>query len=194
MPHDTGHATTDETERLSTGQIVARLARAIAVLDPGPAAALRRGPQHGAGAAAFWMLLARYGPNHELDENREEAWAVLIQATAILTPKGRRSEDPPNVSVHDPQMPMGAAVHDAGVSEVRLARLLMAPKQMRRTLTVRLCRRLAAAEQRRFDLRTLANFILFGSDHAGRRIAREYYRAHAQAGRQRTIEETSSDA
>ena len=194
MPHDTGHATTDETASLSTGQIVARLAREIAVLDPGPAAALRRGPQHGAGAAAFWKLLTRYGPTHELDGTREEAWAVLIQAMAILTPKGRSSEDAPNVSAHDLQMPMGAAVHDAGVSEVRLARLLTAPQQMRRTLTVRLCRRLAAAEQRRFDLKTLANFILFDADHAGRRIAREYYRAHAQAGRQRTIEETSPDA
>ena len=184
MPHDGGHETTlDATASLTLGQIVARLAREIAVLDPGAAAALRRGPQSGAGAAAFWKLLATYGPTHEMDGNREEGWAMLIQAIAILTPKGRRIEGAPTLSVHDPQIPMGAAVHDAEVSELRLARLLTAPQKMRRTLTVRLCRRLGAAEQRRFDLRTLANFILYSDDVAGRRIAKEYYRAQAQARR-----------
>ena len=184
MPLDAGHRPTADADGILTlGQIVARLAREIAVLDPGSAAALRRGPQSGAGAAAFWKLLATYGPTYEMDENREEGWAMLIQAIAILTPKGRRIEDPPNLSVHDPQIPMGAALHDAEVSELRLARLLTAPQQMRRTLSIRLCRRLAAAEQRRFDLRTLANFILYGDDVAGRRIAKDYYRAQAQAGR-----------
>ena len=195
MPHDGGPTpTADVTGRLTMGQIVARLAREISVLDPGSAAALRRGPQNGAGAAAFWKLFASYGPDYELDGNREEAWGVLIQAIAILTPKGGRNENSPNISVHDPQMPMGAAVHHAGVSELRLARLLTAPQKMRRTLTVRLCRRLAAAEQRRFDLRTLATFILSGGDDAGRRIAREYYRAQAQAGRKLNSEENFSDA
>ena len=78
---------------------------------------------------------------------------------------------------------MGAAVHDAEVSDVRLARLLTAPQKMRRTLSVRLCRRLATAEQRRFDLRTLAYFVLSSDDSAGRRIAKDYYRAQAQARR-----------
>lgn len=183
MPHEGGlEPTAAATGRLSMGQTVDRLAREIALLHPGPAAALRRGPQNGAGAAAFWKLLAWYGPAQELDGNREEGWGMLIQAIAILTPKGRRDGNGPNISVHDPQMPMGAAMHDAGVSELRLARLLTAPQKMRRTLTVRLCRRLAAGEQRRFDLRTLANFILYGGD-AGRRIAKEYYRAQAKAAR-----------
>jgi hypothetical protein len=84
---------------------------------------------------------------------------------------------------------MGAALHDAGVSELRLARLLTASQRLRRTLVVRLCRRLAAADQRRFDLRTLANFVLYGQD-AGRRIAREYYRAQTAAGRQSEPKET----
>ncbi|MDE0446481.1 MAG: hypothetical protein OXH96_07375 [Spirochaetaceae bacterium] len=114
---------------------------------------------------------------------------MLIQAIAILTPKGRRIEGDHNLSVHDPHTPMGAAAHDAGVSEVRLARLLTAPQKMRRTLSVRLCRRLAAAEQRRFDLKTLANFVLSGDDFAGRRIAKEYYRAQALAGRQLNTQE-----
>jgi len=190
MPHDGGRETMlGATGSLTPGQVVARLTREIAVLDPGSAAALRRGPLNGAGAAAFWKLLATYGPTYELDGDREEGWAMLIQAIAILTPKGRRIEGVPNLSVHDPQIPMGAAVHDARVSELRLARLLTAPEKMRRTLGVRLCRRLAAAEQRRFDLRTLANFILYSGDVAGRRIAKEYYRAQAQAGRRLNAQE-----
>lgn len=175
------------TGSLSTGQTVARLAREIVELDPGSAAALRRGPQNGAGAAAFWKLLVRYGPARELHQDEEDGWSVLIQAIAILTPKGKRNEEGPSLSTHDPHIPMGAALHDAGVSELRLARLLTARPSMRRVLTVRLCRRLAAADQRRFDLRTLANFIRYGD--AGRRIAKEYYRAQAAPGRQSQPEE-----
>ena len=113
---------------------------------------------------------------------------MLIQAIAILTPKGKRNEEGPRLSPHDPHVPMGAALHDAGVSELRLARLLTARPHMRRILTVRLCRRLAAADQRRFDLKTLANFIRYGGD-AGRRIAKEYYRAQATTGRPSQPEE-----
>ena len=190
MPHDEDRGPTPEVyASLTPGQIVARLAREIAVLDPGSAAALRRGPQNGAGAAAFWKLLATYGPALEIEGDREKGWAVLIQAITILTPKGRRVEGGPSLPVHDPKIPMGTAVHDAGVSEIRLARLLTAPQTMRRTLSVRLCRRLAAAEQRRFDLRTLANFILHGNDVAGRRIAKDYYRAQAQAGHRLNTQE-----
>ena len=184
MPHDeTLTATAEAPDRLTMGQTVARLAQEIAALEPGPAAALRRGPQHGAGAAAFWKLLARYGPDHELDRNREDGWSTLVQAMAILTPKGRSSGNATKEPAHDPRTAMGTALHDAGVSELRLARLLTAPERTRRTLVVRLCRRLAASDQLRFDLRTLARFILYGRD-AGRRIARDYYRAQTAAGRQ----------
>ena len=190
MQHDGGHASASgATEILRPGQIVAGLAREIAVLDPGSAAALRRGPQNGAGAAAFWKLLATYDPTDQLRGDREEGWGVLMQAIAILTPKGMRDEDGPNLSVHDPHMPMGTAMQKAGVSEVRLARLLTAPLTMRRTLTVRLCRRLAATEEHRFDLKTLASFTLYGGDYAGRRIAKEYYRAEALARRAPNLEE-----
>ena len=183
MPHDATPTTTGEAPgRLAFGQTVARLAQEIAALEPGPASALRRGPQHGAGAAAFWKLLAKYSPDYELDHD-EEGWSALVQAIAILTPKGRSTGSATKEPAHDPLTAMGAALHDAGVSELRLARMLIAPERTRRTLVVRLCRRLAVADQRRFDLRTLARFILYGQD-AGRRIAREYYRAQTAAGRQ----------
>lgn len=189
MPHDATPMTTGEApDRLTIGQTVARLAQEIAVLEPGPASALRRGPRHGAGAAAFWKLLAKYGPGFELGRDREDGWSTLVQAIAILTPKGRSSNDAPKEPAHDPRTAMGAALHDAGVSELRLARLLTAPQPMRRTLVVRLCRRLAAADQRRFDLRTLARFVLNGQD-AGRLIAKDYYRAQTTAGRQSEAKE-----
>ena len=183
-----GEAPVAATGSLSVGQTMARLAQEIATLDPGSAAALRRGAQQGAGAAAFWKLLVKYGPARELSRDDENDWSTLIHAIAILTPKGRRDKEGPTPSVHDPQKPMGAALYDAGVSELRLARLLTAQPNMRRTLSIRLCRRLAAADIRRFDLRTLANFIRYGGD-AGRRIARDYYRAQASAGRQSSTQE-----
>ena len=192
MPRDgKQRATVDATPTLSLGQTVCRLAKEIAILKPGPAAALRRGPRTGAGAAAFWQLLAAHGPDHELGEESEDGWSTLIQAIAILTPKGRSTGA--KTSAHDPTIAMGVALHDAGVSELRLARLLTAPPEMRRTLTVRLCRWLAAAEQRRFDLKTLAHFVLRRGD-TGHRIARDYYRAQATAGRQQEPEENRSDA
>ena len=190
MPHEGTLTTTGTaTPRLTTGQTVARLAQEIAALEPGPAAALRRGPQNDAGAAAFWKLLTRYGPDYELDSDREERWGALVQAIAILTPKGRSRNNAPKEPAHDPRKAMGAALHDARVSELRLARLLTASQRTRRTLVVRLCRWLAAADQRRFDLRTLAQFILYGDD-AGRVIAKEYYRAQTVAGRHSEPKET----
>ena len=159
-------------------QVAPRLAKHIARLDPGSAAALRRGPLIGAGTAAFWKLAAEYAPGGAARD--EAGWAALIQAIAILTPKGRETD---RRSAHDHTIPMGAALYKAGVSELRLARLLDAPREMRRDLTVRLCRRLAATEHKRFHLRTLAELILFGSEETNRRIARDYYRAEAEAGR-----------
>jgi len=104
MPHDGTLTTTGEApDRLTFGQTVARLAQEIAVLEPGPASALRRGPQHGAGAAAFWKLLARYGPDHELDRDREDGWSTLVQAIAILTTKGRSSSNATKEPAHDPR-------------------------------------------------------------------------------------------
>ncbi len=176
-------------------QVAPRLAAYIARLDPGSAAALRRGPLAGAGAAAFWKLAADYAPGGARDE---AGWAALIQAIAILTPKGRETD---RRSAHDYNIPMGAALYKAGVSELRLARLLGAPKEMRRDLAIRACRRLAATEHKRFDLRTLAKLILFDSEKTNHGIARDYYRAEAEAGRgaghtsdEPDAQEVSSDA
>ena len=160
-------------------KVIPQLASEIARLDPGPSAALRRGPLAGAGAAAFWKLTAEYAPNNAM--RNEAEWAVLLQAIAILTPKGR---DANKKSAHDWKLPMGRAIYNAKFSELRLASLLAAAGDLRRERAIRMCRRLATSEQTRFDLVTLARFILFGDDQTDHRIASEYYRADASARRE----------
>lgn len=168
-------------------QVIPSLAMEIARLDPGAAAALRRGPLDGAGSAAFWRLLAK----HDL-RGHPRKWAALIQSIAILTPKGRNRA---KVPAHDPNRPLGKALHAAGVSELRLARLLGAPPGLRPELAVRTCRRLAATEFNRFNLVTLGQFLLFGDDkRPARWIARDYYRAAFTAMRKSEDKETSTDA
>ena len=173
-------------------QAIPKIAHEIARLDPGPAAALRRGPYRGAGAAAFWKLLARHKPVDAAFN--EVGWAALIQAIAVLTPKGR---DPQKQSAHDFKLAMGRALHDARISELRLARLLAAAPELRGEVAVRLCRRLAAGEPKPFNLVTLGDFVLRGSRDTDRRIARDYYRAYAAAAaaeRKSQDTETPTDA
>lgn len=166
--------------------VLPKMATEILHLDPGSAAALRRGPLDGAGTAAFWGLLAK----HDLPVT--EHWAALVQAIAILTPKGRK---PSRRAAHDSTLRMGEALQKAGVTELRLARLLGAPPDLRPDLAVRTCRRLAATDFNRFDLVTLGQFLLSRDNaHAARRIARDYYRAAFAATRKTQDEETSTDA
>ena len=81
-------------------ETIPKIAADIARLDSGPAAALRRGPRNGAGAAAFWKLLAKHNP---VGAARNEAgWAALIQAIAILTPKGRDPEKNRRMTIRFP--------------------------------------------------------------------------------------------
>lgn len=182
----------DQSSRSTAGprtlkSIIPELARRIAALDPGPAAALRRGPLNGAGAATFWKLLARYSP-----DGPEQRWAALVQAIAILTPKGRKQGKD---SAHQDTPQMGEALHDARVSELRLARLLAAPPDQRSDIVVRTCRRLARTDFKRFNLVLLAQFVLStdGTD-AARRIARDYYRADLAAMRESKSKEIHTDA
>ena len=190
MPRE---GTRPESESVPTAQnpreAIPKIAFEIARLEPGPAAALRRGPYNGAGAAAFWKLLARHNPVGAA--HNEAGWAALMQAIAVLTPKGR---DPEKQSAHDYSLPMGRALCEAGFSELRLARLLSAAPELRRDVAVRTCRRLAAGEFNRFNLVHLGEFVLFGGDRTDRRIARDYYRARAAAEHASQDGETSTDA
>lgn len=169
-------------------QVVPKVAKRIARLGPGPAAALRRGPARGAGTAAYWQLVARLEKDGLRGES--QAWETIIQSIAILTPRG---QEPNKRSSHDPTVAMGTALFDSQISELRLAHLLTADPATRRRLVVRTCRRLASSGHSRFDLRTLAGFVLArNSDEPAQRIAREYYRAEARHSTPRSPEETST--
>lgn len=164
---------------------VVRIAGQISRLEPGPAASLRRDPVAGAGSAAFWHLMA----DNDIDAKGSclERWGKVVQAIAILTPKGR---NPGKRTAHKAANPMGYALRDAGVSELRLARLLSAKGEMRRDLVIRTCRRVAAGQSARFDLRTLARFVLFDDEAQGRWIARKYYTAAVKAAGPRRGEQS----
>ena len=185
MPGDGTIRRAQDQERIQV-QAIPEIASKIARLAPGPAAALRLGPNRRAGAAAFWKLLTEYlsadAPiNEEHRANWEERWAAWFQAAAILTPRGR---NPNKQSAHNDKVPMGRALHDAGVSEERLARLLATPTVHRTTAVTSICRRIAAGRSDTgrntgFNLVTMGEFILVGSEKTDRRIARDYYRARS---------------
>lgn len=181
MPGDGTIRRAQDQERIQV-QAIPEIASKIARLAPGPAAALRLGPNRRAGAAAFWKLLTEHLPaDAPLNEEREERWAAWFQAAAILTPRGR---NPNKQSAHNDKVPMGRALHDAGVSEERLARLLATPTPRRTIAVTSICRRIAAGKSDAgrstgFNLVTLGKFILFGSEKTDRRIARDYYRARS---------------
>lgn len=169
-------------------ELVPRMARRIARLDPGPAAALRRGPASGAGTAAYWRLVAPLENDQTWGEN--DGWETIIQSMAILTPRGEASDKSP---CHDPTKAMGAVLFESGFTELRLAHMISAPSTTRRRLLVRACRRLAASGHARFDMKTLARFVLvLHDDEPAKQIAREYYRAEAKARRSNTRPEEES--
>ena len=171
----------ESTTKTDVDATIARMAGRISHLEPGPVASLRRDPVAGAGSAAFWQLLAE----NDIRASGEflARWATVIQAIAILTPKGSHRSKP---SAHNRGRPMGTALFEAGISHQRLASLLSAKGQMRRDLVLRTCRRLSAQDAVRFDLRTLASFVLFESEDAARWIARKYYTAANNAAKSHT--------
>ena len=162
----------EDGDPLSRRLDVAGLARAVAALAPEVVAALRRRPFVGAAEAASWALRSLlHGSTRPADAG---AWGLLIQAIAVLTPRRRT---PPVITAHDPARSFGAALSEAGVSELRLARLLTSSVAGRHDLIASVCRRLRATRQNRFDLRSLARFVLDGDDAAAHRISLDYYGA-----------------
>ncbi len=142
------------------------LAAALRRMGTGELAALRRGGE----GPALWRLQAAHGADFK---GRPEDWAAIVQALAILTEKGAPEERRP---IHDPSRPWGAVLCDggdpgwrpdpaarrpAGLSERRLALLLAARSAMRRDLTLRAARLVAALETALgVDVRGLALSLL----------------------------------
>ncbi len=152
-------------------EIVPKIAYMVARLGPGPAAELRRVPTSGAGAAAYWRIIAEHGSIPD-----DNVMPRFVQAVAILTPRGNIGERD-FFSVHKKSIPMGQALYSAGISELRLSWFLSAPKSQRPDFAVRISRRLAGSEHAQFDLITLASFLYSNGDKPSQIIAQEYYKA-----------------
>ncbi len=170
------------------GKQAAEVAAAIARLEPGPLAELRR-PAEAHGSITFWRLYHQLRLPH-----RPEHWEAAMQAIALLTPTGRDKQKPP---AHDRDTVFGAVLFRAlnpGLSprevrerdpsrDQRLIRMLTAPPEARRVMLLRLVRMLAR-DAARFDLRLLIALFLFdNADDEKRRLAGDYYAAEAAAAR-----------
>lgn len=176
------------------GETVFAIGNALAKLEPGALAQLRReaGDPLAPRPPYFWRLLSRHP---ELGRN-EVMWARIIRIMAILTDKGdpqdKRSAHRAK-SIGNNQLGFGASLCDGGdpawgtgalepramLSELRFARLLAATGSMRADLLERAARALAAKKPAAgvgFDCADLAKFLLFEDiPKHGQRLARDYY-------------------
>lgn len=137
------------------------IAAALAATDPGGKAEARR--MDDAGAPVFWRQVARL----DLAPAEEPVWLAYTRMVALLTPASATT------SVHDPKRPLGAVLHEAGVSEQRLARLLALRGPARLEALERMIRGIAR-KRPLLDLVSLAR-AAFARD--GNALARGYYRA-----------------
>lgn len=182
---------------------------ALADLDPGPLAELRRMLRKDGdyGAPYFWRLVSR----HRLHGPKQANWAHIIQMMAILTPKGRDESKPsPHTgrSKHNGYRGFGTVLCDGGdpswgtaqgtdrpvLSEQRLARLLAARGDMRADLLERAVRMLAVKKPPgvSIDCTDIAALLLFPDDPAPvRRVASDYY-GRLDRAQQKSADDTNA--
>jgi CRISPR system Cascade subunit CasB len=171
-----------------------QIGQSLADLDADALAELRRGPGRGSRPqpAYFWRLAAR----HAIIRSDEDAWLRIIRIMAILTDTGNvvgKLSPHAGKSAANHWRGFGTALCDGGdrqwgvtyfdrhpmLSELRLARLLVATGDMRADLMERAARALAAKKppgSGGVDCADLADFLLRLDDpEPGRRLARSYY-------------------
>ncbi|HBD91307.1 MAG: hypothetical protein A2092_15095 [Rhodobacteraceae bacterium GWE1_64_9] len=149
----------DETDEMPRRAMA--IAAAIAAADPGEKADARRmGP---AGAPLFWRQVARL----DIPRWQEEGWLRFTRLVALLTPASRET------SIHDGKRPLGAALHEAGFSEQRLARLIAARGASRDDALERAIR-MSARKTPGVSVVDLARAIFRPDD--SRHLARAYYK------------------
>ncbi len=171
-----------ETKAADLRSMIGKLSTAMAKLDTGDLADLRRADCEGSGPAAFWRLAAACG---FLDDNRSEAWMRIVKIMAILTPKGARVKP-----IHDPKKKIGSVLCDGGnpgwrpsepplLSETRLMRFLAEPPGRRAVSLERIARMIVAKRtgEPNIDCTEIAGLLLFQDrSFAIKNIARDYYR------------------
>ncbi len=126
----------------------------------------------------FYRFGVRYLPQGwDLSTARLRDWATIVAGIAIMSP-----------NAHRPNLGLGRALAEAGLSEARLERLLQSEGSIRRTLLLRAARFLAAKNQP-CDWTDGAWFLLTPEhdierrERIHRRIARDFYAASAQSER-----------
>jgi CRISPR system Cascade subunit CasB len=133
---------------------------------PGDRAALRRGGPPG---FIFWKITQAFGLSTQKEEGEQKA-AVVLQALATLAGNHNRHKE------------LGEALALAGLSELRLGRLLKAQDAPLHD-EVRAVARYLSVKAKDADLYQLAALVLIEQDEAAeqlrRRIARSYFRALA---------------
>jgi CRISPR system Cascade subunit CasB len=159
-------------------EVIPRLAVALAQLDPGELARLRRMDVDGPGEATFWALAAQF----DLPGDRA-LWLLPVKLMALLTAKGdpRAGKRP----AHEGKRALGTALADAGFSETRLLRLMERAPEARADAMERTVRFLAARGSGE-GVNCREVFWLLHSDAPGplRQLADRYFRASARAEKQ----------
>ena len=169
-PAQAAPATREGGYRAAVARVAHGVARALEerVIGPGDAAELRRLKPDDPASPAFWRMLAQYiAPNFErLSQEDERRWAVILNALATLA------------GLDTPGIALGAALRDAGFSELRFVRLLRAEDE-RLADTVRGAARYLASKAQPANLAQFADLVLSdgrrNAEQVRRDVARTYY-------------------
>lgn len=180
------------------GAVALSITGLMKAFGSGEMAALRRLDEDVA-VPAYWRLAAR----HDVLHARRQAWAPIVRAIAILTPKGQPGE---RRKLHDPKRKLGTAFCDGGqlswpgtlapgasprplLSEARLAQLLAARGQQRIVLFTRAVRALAASRDVGVGL-DVANLAWCFLDPDPEHLAAPYYARLDRAERAASTDKT----
>lgn len=144
-------------------QTVAALARLLNKdrLGTGPLAQLRRMDPLGTPPPVFWGLLFQEMGTGILPARVERAWAVIIQAMAMMAPDGHRAKLPP-----------GRVLAENGYPEGRFVRLLRAEGDGL-AAELRTLARWSSSKALSFDWADLAELILARYGHDPDRAERQ---------------------
>ena len=159
------------TEARSLGSLIGQIAAELGDAGTGDLAELRRLKPEDPGGPAFWRIVViRLDPElpagGEIRETALRRWAVILRAVAELN------------GLHNPGRRFGAALAEAGVSELRLNKLLRASGESLfdqvRTVTHQLATAAAPV-----DLTGLARLVMSdGQPHeqaVRQTVANDYY-------------------
>ncbi len=186
MANDDAVAATSTMTRWE-GWPVEAISRHVQDLPNGERAQLRRmyltGRHEAEGIVARLLIIA--GVTIPPGNDAFRPWKMLVHCAAVLSGTGRKG------APSHARRSVGSALHQAGLKENRVLRLLSARGPMLDSILVQTMRRLAQTDVGPVDLFTIFNLLRDREDKAEEarlRIARDFYAADA-----RSKKETASD-